>query len=146
MKRLHHSQNRFLACYYLCFPQGSQYRNEGCTDLASGTIYFGYQSIPVYRFGFPTIFYYLYNIQSYISNNSIYHIGNFLYFFMELLTFTTTPYMISYDPRSRKSYRTGGCTGLANGTIYFGYRSISMHHSGFTTIFYYFIQYTKLYF
>ena len=45
----------------------------------------------------PLFFIILYNIQSYISNNSIYHIVNFLYFFMELLTFTATPYMISCE-------------------------------------------------
>ena len=32
------------------------------------------------------VFTILYNIQSYISNNSIYHFDNFLYFFMELST------------------------------------------------------------
>ena len=30
----------------------------------------------------PLFFTILYNIQSYISNNLIYHIGNFLYFFL----------------------------------------------------------------
>ena len=60
--------------------QRSQYRTGGCTDLANGTIYIGYRSIPVYRFGFTTIFYYF--IQSYISNNSIYHIGTFLYVYI----------------------------------------------------------------
>ena len=39
--------------------QGSQYHTEGCTGLASGTVYFGYQSIPMYRFGFTAIFLYL---------------------------------------------------------------------------------------
>ena len=34
----------------------------------------------------PLFFTILYNIQNYISNNSIYHFGNFLYFFMELST------------------------------------------------------------
>ena len=33
--------------------QGCQYR----TGLATDTIYFGYRSIPVYRFGFTAIFY-----------------------------------------------------------------------------------------
>ena len=37
--------------------QGSQYRTGGCTGLASDTIYFGYQLISVYRFGFTAIFY-----------------------------------------------------------------------------------------
>ena len=37
--------------------QGSQYRTGGYNGLASGTIYFGYRSIPVYRFGFTAIFY-----------------------------------------------------------------------------------------
>ena len=37
--------------------QGSQYRTGGCTGLVNGTIYFGYRSIPVYRFGFTAIFY-----------------------------------------------------------------------------------------
>ena len=36
--------------------QGGQYRTKGCTGLASGTIYFGYRSILVYRFGFTAIF------------------------------------------------------------------------------------------
>ena len=45
----------------------------------------------------PLFFTILYDIQSYISNNSIYNIGNILNFFMELLTFTTTPYMISCE-------------------------------------------------
>ena len=40
------------------FVQGSQYCTGGCTGLASGTIYFGYWLIPVYRFGFTAIFYY----------------------------------------------------------------------------------------
>ena len=42
-------------------------------------------------------------------------------------------------------YRTGGYTGLASSTIYFRYRSIPVYRFGFTAIFYYFIQYTKLY-
>ena len=37
--------------------QGSQYCTGGCTGLASGTIYFGYRSIPMYRFGFTAILY-----------------------------------------------------------------------------------------
>ena len=37
--------------------QGCQYRTGGGTDLATGTIYFGYRSIPVYRFGFTAILY-----------------------------------------------------------------------------------------
>ena len=37
--------------------QGSQYRIGGCIDLASSTIYFGYQLIPMYRFEFNAIFY-----------------------------------------------------------------------------------------
>ena len=40
--------------------QGNQYRTEGCTGLASGTIYFGYWLIPVYRFGFIAIILYIY--------------------------------------------------------------------------------------
>ena len=39
------------------FNQGSQYRIGGCTDLVSGTIYFGYWSILVYRFRFTAIIY-----------------------------------------------------------------------------------------
>ena len=39
--------------------QGSQYRTEGCIGLVSGTIYFGYWSIPVYCFRFTAIFLYL---------------------------------------------------------------------------------------
>ena len=50
------------------------------------------------------------------------------------------------ETKQGSQYRTGGCTGLASGTIYFGYRSILIYRFGFTTIFYYFIQYTKLYF
>ena len=37
--------------------QGSQYRTGGYNGLASDTIYFGYQSIPLYHFGFTAIFY-----------------------------------------------------------------------------------------
>ena len=37
--------------------QGCQYRTGGRTGLATGTIYFEYRSIPVYRFGFTAIFY-----------------------------------------------------------------------------------------
>ena len=43
-------------------------------------------------------------------------------------------------------YRIEGYTGLASDTIYFEYRSIPVYHFEFTVIFYYFIQYTKLYF
>ena len=50
------------------FIQGSQYRTGGCIGLASGTIYFGYQSIPVYRFGFIAI---LYNNNNNNNNNSL---------------------------------------------------------------------------
>ena len=39
------------------YEQGCQYRTGGRTGLATGTIYFGYRSIPVYRFGFTAIFY-----------------------------------------------------------------------------------------
>ena len=42
-------------------------------------------------------------------------------------------------------YPTKGYTGLASGAIYFRYRSIPVYRFGFTAIFYYFIQYTKLY-
>ena len=65
----------------------------------------------------PLFFIILYNIQSYISNNSIYHIVNFLYFFMELLTFTATPYMIS-------------CEGWKNLWVYVGSH---FHHSQLLT-------------
>ena len=37
--------------------QGCQYRIWGRIGLATGTIYFGYRSILVYRFGFIVIFY-----------------------------------------------------------------------------------------
>ena len=47
--------------------QGSQYHTEGCTGLATGTIYFGYRSIPVYRFGFIAI---LYNNNNNNNNNN----------------------------------------------------------------------------
>ena len=39
------------------YDQGYQYRTGGHTGLATGTIYFRYRSIPVYRFGFTVIFY-----------------------------------------------------------------------------------------
>ena len=37
--------------------QDCQYRTGGRTGLATGTVYFGYRSIPVYRFGFTAILY-----------------------------------------------------------------------------------------
>ena len=37
--------------------QGCQYRTGGRTGLVTGTIYFGYRSISVYRFGFTAILY-----------------------------------------------------------------------------------------
>ena len=43
--------------FFPCFEQESQYYTEGCIDLASDTIYFGYRSILVYRFGFIAILY-----------------------------------------------------------------------------------------
>ena len=46
--------------------QGCQYRTGGRTGLATGTIYFGYRSIPVYRFGFTAIFYIYIYIYIYI--------------------------------------------------------------------------------
>ena len=46
--------------------QGSQYRIGGCTGLVSGTIYFGYQSIPMYRFGFTANLYIYIYIYIYI--------------------------------------------------------------------------------
>ena len=46
--------SNFSPSYY---KQGCQYRTGGRTGLATGTIYFGYRSIPVYRFGFTAIFY-----------------------------------------------------------------------------------------
>ena len=67
----------------------------------------------------PLFFTILYNIQSYISNNSIYNIGNILYFFMELLTFTTTPYMISC------------CEGWKKLWVYVG---LHFHHLQVTTL------------
>ena len=52
----------------LCYSsQGSQYRTEGCTGLASGTIYFGYRSIPVYHFGFTAILYIYMYVCMYVS-------------------------------------------------------------------------------
>ena len=41
----------------LTLNQGCQYRTGGRTGLATGTIYFGYRSIPEYRFGFTAILY-----------------------------------------------------------------------------------------
>ena len=53
-----------LNCLFFFFLtiscQGSQYRTGGYNGLASGTIYFGYRSIPVYRFGFTAILYIIY--------------------------------------------------------------------------------------
>ena len=46
--------------------QGCQYRTGGRTGLATGTIYFGYRSIPVYRFGFTAILYIYIYIYIYI--------------------------------------------------------------------------------
>ena len=50
------------------------------------------------------------------------------------------PLTESYDNKSNQNqgcqYRTGGRTGLATGTIYFGYRSISVYRFGFTDILY----------
>ena len=58
--------------------QGSQYHIGDCTDLASGIIYFGYRSIPVYRFGFTAIFYIYIYICMYVCvfiiiNIKVYH-------------------------------------------------------------------------
>ena len=39
------------------YEQMNQYRIGGCTNLTNGKIYFGYRSIPVYRFEFTAIFY-----------------------------------------------------------------------------------------
>ena len=49
-----------------CFKQRSQNHTEGCIGLASGTIYFGYRSIPVYHFEFTAIFYIYQYIYIYI--------------------------------------------------------------------------------
>ena len=46
--------------------QGCQYRTGGRTGLATGTIYFGYRSIPVYRFGFTDILYIYIYIYMYV--------------------------------------------------------------------------------
>ena len=46
--------------------QGCQYRTGGRTGLATGTIYFGYRSIPVYHFGFTAIFYIYIYIYMYV--------------------------------------------------------------------------------
>ena len=43
----------WINLFLLLGIQGSQYH----TDLASGMVYFGYRSIPVYRFGFIAILY-----------------------------------------------------------------------------------------
>ena len=47
--------------------QGSQYRTGGCTGFVSGTIYFGYRSIPMYRFGFTANLYIYIYIYIYVS-------------------------------------------------------------------------------
>ena len=64
----------------MSFDRGSQYRTESFTDLASDMIYFGYRSIPVYRFGFTAIFYIYKYIYIYICmyvciiiNIKVYH-------------------------------------------------------------------------
>ena len=49
--------------------QESQYRTGGCTSLATGMIYFGYRSIPIYRFGLPL--FYIFNIYIYIHTHKI---------------------------------------------------------------------------
>ena len=51
-----------MAFYHYCWKvvekdQGCQYRTGGHTGLATGTIHFGYWSIPIYRFEFTAIFY-----------------------------------------------------------------------------------------
>ena len=38
------------------YEQKNQYCIGGCTNLTNGKIYFGYRSIPVYRFEFTAIF------------------------------------------------------------------------------------------
>ena len=48
------------------YEQMNQYRIGGCTNLANGTIYFGYRSIPMYRFEFTAIFYICIYIYIYI--------------------------------------------------------------------------------
>ncbi|KAL0014012.1 hypothetical protein SO802_001081 [Lithocarpus litseifolius] len=67
------SQSLFI----LTLIQGSQYRTGCCTDLANGTIYFGFQSIPVYRFGFTAI-YIIYIFISQILYNLLTKLNNFL--------------------------------------------------------------------
>ena len=53
---------------------------------------------------------------------------------------------LAHTTSEGSQYRTEDCNGLASSTIYFGYRSIPVYRFRFTAIFYYFIQYTKLYF
>ena len=43
--------------FHMKYNQGCQYRTGGRTGLATSTIYFGYRSIQVYRFGFTAILY-----------------------------------------------------------------------------------------
>ena len=50
-----------------------------------------------------------------------------------------------YDINQGCQYRTGGHTGLATGTIYFGYRSISVYRFGFTAIYIYIYIYVCMY-
>ena len=54
--------------------------------------------------------------------------------------------LVENNKNQGSQYRTEGYTDLANDTIYFEYRSIPVYRFRFTSIFYYFIQYTKLYF
>ena len=54
----------------MCLNQESQYHTRSYTGLATGMIYFGYQSIPMYRFGFTAILYYIY-IYIYIHTHKI---------------------------------------------------------------------------
>ena len=49
--------SKLFECKFCTLNQGCQYRTGGRTGLATGTIYFGYRKIPVYRFGFTAIFY-----------------------------------------------------------------------------------------
>ena len=58
---IHTLQNPFDALY-----QRSQYCTRCCIGLVSGMIYFGYRSIPIYRFGFTAIFYIYKQIYIYI--------------------------------------------------------------------------------